>query len=57
MGLESIYIGTRNVQKVTGAHTINIPKTVIEALELKHKDPMKIFLNYDGSIRIEKENK
>ena len=56
MSLKSIYIGTRNVQRITGAHAINIPKTIIEALGLKPKDQMKIFLQIDGSIRIEKAN-
>jgi hypothetical protein len=54
--MQEISIGTRRIQRVAGAHTINVPAMIVRAFDLHSGDAMRWTITSDGKLRIEKEH-
>lgn len=54
MELQTIQLGTRRLQKVTGGYTINIPMVFMESFDVGKGDKFNISATTDGTITMEK---
>ena len=50
-----VKIGTRKLQKINGAFTLNVPMYVVRTLGLQRGDVMGVTITDDGALHIEKE--
>ena len=51
--MQEITIGTRRIQRVAGAHTVNVPAMIVRAFDLHPGDAMRWTITSDGKLRIE----
>lgn len=51
----NVNIGTRRLQAVKDAYTLNIPIVAVRSLGLKTFDKLDITIMEDGSLKIEKD--
>lgn len=54
--MTEMILGIRKLQKVGGAHSLNMPMYAVRTLNLRTGDNMRVSLVDDGAIRIEKEH-
>ena len=54
MELQTIRLGTRKLQKVTGGHAINIPMVLVESFGLKQGDMFDMSATIDGTITLKR---